>query len=137
MPDVVDASARLRVQFLGRDAMLPNLKVLASDLVRDANAPPVEALKQPHGHSSYNPAFRAIQKQREHERLVSNLLRLKRNAPRPESGTLQLGECYPRLSDSYHDGYTVIKFLAEHRTEVLKLGTLSYWRIGKWTFESP
>jgi hypothetical protein len=40
----------------------------------------VEALKKPHVLSIYNPAFRAMQKQREHERLVSNLLRLKRNA---------------------------------------------------------
>ncbi len=33
-----------------------------------------------------NPAFRAtgMQEQREHERLESSLLRLKRNAPRPE-----------------------------------------------------
>jgi hypothetical protein len=39
-----------------------------------------------------------MQEQREHERLESNLLRLKRNAPRPENGLLQpeLRECYPR-----------------------------------------
>ena len=40
----------------------------------------MEALKKPHVLSIYNPAFRAMQKQREHERLVSYLLRLKRNA---------------------------------------------------------
>ena len=95
MPDVVDASAQLRLQFLGRDVMLPS--VMASDPAHDPNdALPVEALKKPHVLSTYNPAFRAIQKQREHERLVSNLLRLKRNAPRPENSLLQLRECYPR-----------------------------------------
>ncbi len=74
MPDVADA--QLRLQFLGRDVMLPS--VMASDPAHDPNALPasVEALKKPHVLSSYNPAFRAIQKQREHERLVSNLLRL-------------------------------------------------------------
>ena len=96
MPDVVDA--QLRLQFLGpsRDVMLPS--VMASDPAHDPNALPVEALKKPHVLSIYNPAFRlgAIQKQREHERLVSNLLRLKRNAPRPENSLLQLRECYPR-----------------------------------------
>ena len=96
MPDVVDA--QLRLQFLGRDVMLPS--VMASDHAHDPNALPVEALKKPHVVynvlSIYNPAFRAIQKQREHERLVSNLLRLERNAPRPENSLLQLGECYPR-----------------------------------------
>ena len=81
MPDVVDA--QLRLQFLGRDAMLPS--VVASDPAHDPNTFPVESLKEPHVLSTYNPAFRAIQKQREHERLVSNLLRLKRNAPRPEN----------------------------------------------------
>ena len=66
---------------------LPN--VMASDPAHpsDPNALPVEALKKPHVLSTYNQAFRATQKQREHELLVSNLLRLKRNAPR---------ECYPR-----------------------------------------
>jgi hypothetical protein len=43
MPDVVDASAQLRLQFPRRDAMLPS--VVASDPAHDANAPPVEALK--------------------------------------------------------------------------------------------
>ena len=102
MPDVV--YAQLRLQFLGRDAMLPS--VVASDPEHDPNAFPVESLKEPHhdaltenmtapgssgpgggraapwledSTSSYSPAFRAIQKQREHGRLVSNLLRLKRN----------------------------------------------------------
>ncbi len=93
MPDVVDA--QLRLQFLGRDVMLPPASVMASDPAHDPNALPVEALKKPHVLSIYNPAFRAIQKQREHERLVSNLLRLKRNAPRPENSLLQLRECYP------------------------------------------
>ena len=74
MPDVVDA--QLRLQFLGRDVMLPS--VMASDPAHDPNALPVEALKKPHVLSTYNPAFRAIQKQQEHERLVSNLLRLTR-----------------------------------------------------------
>ena len=76
MPDVVDA--QLRLQFLGRDEMLPS--VMASDPAHDPNALPVEALKKPHILSTYNPAFRAIQKQREHERLVSlsDLLGLKR-----------------------------------------------------------
>ena len=89
-----------RLQFLGRDVMLPS--VMASDPAHDPtrNALPVGALKKPHVLSIYNPAFRvrAIQKQREHERLVSNLLRLKRNAPRPENSLLQLraSECYPR-----------------------------------------
>ena len=94
MPD--DVNAQLRLQFLGRDVMLPS--VMASDPAHDPNAFPVEALKKPHVLSIYNPAFRlgAIQKQREHERLVSNLLRLKRNAPRPENSLLQLRECYPR-----------------------------------------
>ncbi len=96
MPDVVDA--QLRLQFLGRDVMLPS--VMASDPAHDPNTFPVEALKKPHVLSTYNlnPAFRAIQKQREHEqlRVVSNLLRLKRNAPRPENSPLQLRECYPR-----------------------------------------
>ena len=59
--------------------------VVASDPAHDPNAFPMESLKEPHVLSTYNPAFRAIQKQREHERLVSNLLRLKRNAPRPEN----------------------------------------------------
>ncbi len=93
IPDVVNAQLRLR--FLGRDVMLPS--VMASDPAHDPNALPVKApLKKPHVLSIYNPAFRAIQKQREHERLVSNLLRLKRNAPRPENSLLQLRECYPR-----------------------------------------
>ena len=94
MPDFVDA--QLRLQFLGRDVLLPS--VMASDPAHHPNAPqvPVEALKKPHVLSIYNPAFRAIQKQREHERLVSNPLRLKRNAPRPENILLQLRECYPR-----------------------------------------
>ena len=87
MPGVV--GAQLRLQFLGRDVMLPS--VMASDPAHDhdPNALPVEALKKPHVLSSYIPAFRAIQKQREHEGLVSNLLRLKRNAPRPENSLLQ------------------------------------------------
>ena len=72
MPDVVDA--QLRLQFLGRDVMLPS--VMASDPAHDPNALPVEALKKPHVLSTYNPAFRAIQKQREHKRLVSNLLKM-------------------------------------------------------------
>ena len=42
MPDVVDAQLRLRLQFLGRDAMLPS--VMASDPAHDPNALPVEAL---------------------------------------------------------------------------------------------
>ncbi len=95
MPDVVDA--QLRLQFLGRlgDVMLPS--VMASDPAHDPNAFPVEALKKPHVLSSYyNPEFRAIQKQREHEQLVRNLLRLKRSASRPENGLVQLRECYPR-----------------------------------------
>ena len=41
MPDVVDAQFRL--QFLGRDVMLPS--VMASDPAHDPNALPVEALK--------------------------------------------------------------------------------------------
>ena len=94
MPDVVDA--QLCLQFLGRDASVVLPSVMASDPAHDPNALPVEALKKPHVLSTYNPAFRAIQKQREHERLVSNLLRLKRNAPRPENSILQLGECDPR-----------------------------------------
>ena len=70
MPDVVDA--QLRLQFLGRDhVMLPS--VMASDPAHDPNALPVEVPKKPHVLSIYNPSFRAIQKQREHERLVSNL----------------------------------------------------------------
>ncbi len=75
---------------------LPN--VMASDPAHpsDPNALPVEALKKPHVLSTYNQAFRATQKQREHELLASNLLRLKRNAPRPENSLLQLRECYPR-----------------------------------------
>ena len=46
MPDVVDA--QLRLQFLGRDVMLPS--VMASDPAHwhDPNALPVEALKKPH-----------------------------------------------------------------------------------------
>jgi hypothetical protein len=59
MPDVVDA--QLRLQFLGRDVMLPS--VMASDPAHDPNALPVEAVKKPHVLSIYNPAFRAIQKQ--------------------------------------------------------------------------
>ena len=96
MPDVVDA--QLRLQFLGRDGMLPSVMASDSDPAHDPNTFPVEALKKPHILSTYNPAFRAIQKQREHDRLVSNLLtsRLKRNAPRPENSLLQLRECYPR-----------------------------------------
>ncbi len=92
--DVVDSQPELRLQFLDRDVMLPS--VMASDPAHDPNALPVDALKKPHVLGIYNPAFRAIQKQREHERLVSNLLRLKRNAPRPENSLLQLRECYPR-----------------------------------------
>jgi hypothetical protein len=84
MPDVVDAQFRLQFLRVGRlgDEMLPS--VMASDPAHDPNTLPVEALKKPHVLSTNNPAFRAVQKQREHERLVSNLLRLKRNAPRPE-----------------------------------------------------
>ncbi len=58
MPDVVDASAQLRLQFLGRDVTLPS--VMASDPAHDPNALPVEALKKPHVLSTdgiYNPAF--------------------------------------------------------------------------------
>ncbi len=48
---------------------------LGSSIIKTAspkkNALPVEALKKPHVLSIYNPAFRAIQKQREHKRLVS------------------------------------------------------------------
>jgi hypothetical protein len=64
--------------------MLPS--VMASDPAHDPNALPVEALKKPHVLSIYNlnPAFRAIQKQREHERLASNL-RLKTQAQRASS----------------------------------------------------
>jgi hypothetical protein len=62
MPDVVDA--QLRLQFLGRDVMLPS--VMASDPTHDPNALSVEALKKPHvqvlSTQAYNPAFRAIQK---------------------------------------------------------------------------
>ncbi len=102
VPDVLDAQLRLQFLASGRDAMLPS--VVASDPAHDppANAFPVESLKEPHHDvlSTYNPAFRATQKQREHERLVSSLLRLKRNAPRPENSLLKLGEflcqCYPR-----------------------------------------
>jgi hypothetical protein len=59
MPDVVDA--QLRLQFLGRDVMLPS--VMASDPAHDPNALPVEALKKPHVLSIqvYNPAFRAAE----------------------------------------------------------------------------
>ncbi len=57
MPDVVDA--QLRLQFIGRDVMLPS--VMASDPAHDPNALPVEALKKPHVLSIYNPAFCAIQ----------------------------------------------------------------------------
>jgi hypothetical protein len=48
---------------------------MASDPAHDPNALPVEALtrKKPRVLGTYNPACRAIQKQREHERLVSNL----------------------------------------------------------------
>ncbi len=97
VPDVVDAQLRLQLLRVGRDEMLPS--VMASDPAHDPNMIfPVEALKKPHvlRLSTYKPAFRAIQKQREHERLVSNLLRLKRNARRPENSLLQLRECYPR-----------------------------------------
>ena len=52
MPDVVDA--QLRLQFLGRDVMLPS--VMASDPAHDPSALPVEALKKPHVLSIYNPA---------------------------------------------------------------------------------
>jgi hypothetical protein len=103
--DIVDA--QLRLQFLGRHVMLQSsecqcdgesLATQPSDPAHDPNAVPVEALKKPHVPSTHNPAFRAIQKQREHERLglVSSLLRLKRNAPRPENSLLQLRECHPR-----------------------------------------
>ena len=78
---------QLCLQFLGRDVMLPS--VMASDPAHDPNAFPVEALKKPHVLSSYNPEFRAIQKQREHEQLVRNLLRLKRSASRPENGLVR------------------------------------------------
>ena len=44
MPHVVDA--QLRLQFLGRDEMLPS--VMASDPAHDPNTFPVEALKKPH-----------------------------------------------------------------------------------------
>ena len=42
MPDVVDAHWQLRLQFLGRDVMLPS--VMASDPAHDPNALPVEAV---------------------------------------------------------------------------------------------
>jgi hypothetical protein len=46
MPDVVDA--QLRLQFLGRDVMLPSVMASDSDpaSAHDPNAPPVEALKK-------------------------------------------------------------------------------------------
>ena len=77
MSDVVDSDAhwQLRLQFLGRrlagDVMLPSVVASdpAHDPTRNLNARPVEALKKPHVLSTYNRAFRAIQKQREHERL--------------------------------------------------------------------
>ncbi len=62
MPDVVDA--QLRLQFLGRDEMPLSVIMMASDPAHDPNALPVEALKKPHVLSTYNAAFRAIQKQR-------------------------------------------------------------------------
>ncbi len=59
--DIVDA--QLRLQFLGRDEMLPSV-MMASDPAHDPNASPVEARTKPRVLSTYNPAFRAIQKQR-------------------------------------------------------------------------
>ena len=62
MPDVVDA--QLRLQFLGRDVMLPSVTYihwhLASDPAHDPNALPVEALKEPHVLSTYNPTFQDL-----------------------------------------------------------------------------
>ncbi len=56
MPDVVDAQLQVRLQFIGRDVMLPS--VMASDPAHDhPNALPVEALNKPHVLSMYNPAF--------------------------------------------------------------------------------
>jgi hypothetical protein len=102
MPDVrvVDSSdVQLRLQFLGRDVMLPS--VMASDpaSAHDPNALPVdssEALKtrnfDPEASCSQHlqptimirsPSAAIVQKQREHERLLGNLLGLKRNAARP------------------------------------------------------
>ncbi len=72
MPDVVDAQPRL--QFLGRDAMLPSVMAIDPGPAHDPNALLAKTLKKPHVLSTYNPAFRAMQKQREHEQLVSNLL---------------------------------------------------------------
>jgi hypothetical protein len=83
MPDVVDAhchratgSFASRLHFLGRDVMLPSVMTGDRDPAHDPNLNtfPVEALKKPHVLSTYTPAFRAIQKQREHERLVSIFL---------------------------------------------------------------
>ena len=67
MPDVVlrVVDAQLRLQFLGRDVMLPSVPVMASDPAHDPNALPVEALKKPHVLSIYNPAFRAMYKSSE------------------------------------------------------------------------
>ena len=43
MPDVVDASAQLRLQLLGRDEMLPSPSVMASDPAHDRNTFPVDS----------------------------------------------------------------------------------------------
>ncbi len=104
MLNVVDAQLRLQFRVLGRDVMLPS--VMASDPAHDPNALPVEALKKPHVQvlsiQSLQPSIASHTKaaRARAERLVSNLLRLKRNAPRPEntstSSLLQLRECYPR-----------------------------------------
>ncbi len=51
--DIVDA--QLRLQFLGRDVMLPSAPMMASDLAHDPNTlPVVEALKKPHVLSTYS-----------------------------------------------------------------------------------
>ncbi len=79
--------------------MLPS--VMASDPAHDPNTFPVEALKKPHVLSTYHTNLKAairVMISSTRERLVStgNLLRLKRNAPRPENSILQLRERNPR-----------------------------------------
>ena len=104
--DVVGAQLQVRLQFLGRDATMMLPSVLASDPARhDPNTFPVESLKKPHVLRTYNPASRAIQKQREHEPqrplLAGNLLRLKaqrawsRKWPSAPPPGRRLGECCP------------------------------------------
>ncbi len=49
MPVMGIVDAQLRLQFLGRDVMLPSAPVMASDPAHDPNTlPVVEALKKPH-----------------------------------------------------------------------------------------